>query len=67
MMRPYAAAKHVDVHLAEWDGDLTDVSRAVRNHSYKGDVIDFELPKAVEACRQGLLEKFDAGHPARGR
>ena len=59
-MRPYAADRRVDVHLAEWDGDLTDVSRAVHDHSYKGDVIDFELPKAIQACRQGLLEKFDS-------
>jgi putative spermidine/putrescine transport system substrate-binding protein len=50
-MRPYASAMRVDVHLAEWEGDLSDL---------KGDVIDFELPKAVEACRRGLLEKIDA-------
>jgi putative spermidine/putrescine transport system substrate-binding protein len=59
LMRPYAADRRVDVHLAEWEGDLTDLSRAVTSHSYKGDVIDFELPKAEEACRRGLLEKFD--------
>ena len=23
------------------------------------DVIDFELPMAVQACKQGLLEKID--------
>jgi putative spermidine/putrescine transport system substrate-binding protein len=60
LMRPYAADRRVDVHLAEWEGDLADLSRAVTSRSYKGDVIDFELPKAVEACNQGLLEKFDA-------
>ena len=50
-MRPYAAARHVDVHLAQWDGELSGL---------KGDVVDFELPGAVEACRRGLLEKMDA-------
>ena len=59
-MRPYAADKRVDVHIAEWDGELAEVEKAVASHTYKGDVIDFELPKAVEACRAGLLEKFDA-------
>jgi putative spermidine/putrescine transport system substrate-binding protein len=60
-MRPYAAARRVDVHIAEWDGDLKEVARAVASHTYKGDVIDFELPTAVAACRHGLLEKIDAG------
>jgi putative spermidine/putrescine transport system substrate-binding protein len=50
-MRPYAATHRVDVHIAEWEGDLNDI---------KGDVVDFELPMAVEACRRGLLEKIDA-------
>jgi putative spermidine/putrescine transport system substrate-binding protein len=59
-MRPYAADKRVDVHIAEWDGDLAEVEKAVATHTYKGDVIDFELPKAIQACRAGLLEKFDA-------
>src|ERR1700760_1480109 len=50
-MRPYAAAHRVDVHLAQWDGDLAGL---------KGDVVDFELPGAVDACARGLLEKIDA-------
>lgn len=52
MMRPYAAAKSVDVRIAQWDGELTDLK--------KGDVVDMELPQAVDACRRGLLEKIDA-------
>ena len=59
-MRPYAAEKRVDVHIAQWDGDLAEVEKAVATHTYTGDVIDFELPKAIEACRRGLLERFDA-------
>jgi putative spermidine/putrescine transport system substrate-binding protein len=49
-MHPYAAANRVDVRLAQWDGQLSGL---------KGDVVDFELPRAVEACRKGLLEKID--------
>ena len=58
-MRPYAAARRVDVHLAEYDGGLQGLRRAVASRNYKADVIDFELPEAIEACDQGLLEKFD--------
>jgi len=73
LMRPYGAERSVDVRIAQWDGDLAEVERAVSARKYKGDVIDFELPKAVEACRRGLLEKIDAatlpdgadGKPAR--
>src|SRR5580698_5976914 len=49
-MHPFDAADRIDVHIAEWEGELSDL---------KGDVVDFELPKAVEACHRGLLEKID--------
>src|SRR3569833_4786685 len=58
-MRPYAAEKSVDVRIAQWDGDLAEVERAVDTKQIKGDVIDFELPKAVDACKRGLLERID--------
>ena len=60
MIEPYRDVAHIDTQPAEWDGDLSEVRHAVASHAYKGDVIDFELPKAVEACREGLLERFDA-------
>jgi putative spermidine/putrescine transport system substrate-binding protein len=60
MMRPFAAARRVDTRLALWDGDLETIARAVRTKNYDGDVYDLELPQAVKACRQGLLEKIDA-------
>src|ERR1700761_9052349 len=60
MIEPYRDVAHVDTQPQEWDGDLAEVRRAVATHTYKGDVIDFELPKAIQACREGLLEKFDA-------
>jgi putative spermidine/putrescine transport system substrate-binding protein len=59
-MHPYAAEKNVDVRLAVWDGDLADVRAMVEKRQFKADVIDFELPAAVKACQQNLLEKIDA-------
>jgi len=58
-MRPYGAEKNVDVRPALWDGDLAEISAMVAKRQFKADVIDFELPAAVKACRQGLLEKID--------
>jgi putative spermidine/putrescine transport system substrate-binding protein len=58
-MHPYGAEKNVDVRLAVWDGDLAEVRAMVEKQQYKADVIDFELPVAVRACQQKLLEKID--------
>jgi putative spermidine/putrescine transport system substrate-binding protein len=58
-MRPYGAENAVDVHMALWDGALADVTAMVEKRAFKADVIDFELPMAVQACKQGLLEKID--------
>ena len=58
-MHPYGAARNVDVRPAFWDGDLADVRTMVEKRQFKADVIDFELPKAVQACKDGLLEKID--------
>ena len=58
-MHPYAAKKNVDVRTALWDGELAEVAAMVKNRAYKADVIDFELPAAVRACNQRLLEKID--------
>jgi putative spermidine/putrescine transport system substrate-binding protein len=60
-MRPYGAERSVDVRLAQWDGEIAELEKAVASAKFKGDVIDFELPRAVEACEKGLLEKIDAG------
>jgi putative spermidine/putrescine transport system substrate-binding protein len=58
-MHPYAAQKNVDVRFAVWDGDLADVRAMVEKRQFKADVIDFELPAAVKACQQKLLERID--------
>jgi putative spermidine/putrescine transport system substrate-binding protein len=58
-MRPYGAEKNVDVRPALWDGDLADITAMVAKRQFKADVIDLELPVAVQACKQALLEKID--------
>ena len=64
-MRPYGAEKNVDVRPALWDGDLADVTAMVAKRQFKADVIDLELPVAVQACKQDLLEKIDPAPAAR--
>jgi putative spermidine/putrescine transport system substrate-binding protein len=58
-MRPYGVENDVDVRLSVWDGDLAEVAAMVKTRQFKADVVDFELPAAVQACNQGLLEKID--------
>ena len=57
---PYGIEKRVDARIAQWSGNLDDVRRAVSSGQYAGDVIDFELPAAITACRENLLEPIDA-------
>jgi putative spermidine/putrescine transport system substrate-binding protein len=59
-MQPYGAEHRVNVRIAQWanNGTLDELRRAVAAQST--DVVDLELPVAVEACRQNLLEPIDA-------
>jgi putative spermidine/putrescine transport system substrate-binding protein len=58
-MHPYGAKKNVDVRTTLWDGDLAEIAAMIQSRAYKADVIDLELPAAVKACRQHLLERID--------
>lgn len=60
MFRPYGDAKSYDVRLALYDGGITELQQMVGNGRYDWDVMDFELPDAIAACRLGLLEHIDA-------
>lgn len=57
---PYGVANRVDTRIAQWAGDLDEIRRAVKTSRYTGDVYDLELPAAITACREGLLEPLDA-------
>src|SRR4051812_20664842 len=59
-MRPFGVEKNVDVRTALWDGELKEIRAMVEKHDFKADVIDFELPVAVRACQEKLLEKIDS-------
>ncbi|HXC55036.1 MAG TPA: extracellular solute-binding protein [Rhizomicrobium sp.] len=60
LFRPYGEAKSYDVRLALYDGGLGELQQMVGNRRYDWDVMDFELPDAIAACRLGLLEHIDA-------
>jgi putative spermidine/putrescine transport system substrate-binding protein len=56
---PYQQRSGVDVHIGQYDGGLDELRHRVKSKSYGWDVIDFELPDAIAACREGLLEPID--------
>jgi putative spermidine/putrescine transport system substrate-binding protein len=59
LLRPFAERSGVDVRIADYDGGTSDIARQVAAKTYNWDVIDLELPDAVDACRAGLLEPID--------
>lgn len=64
MFVPYSSQAYVDVRIAPYDGGLDELRGQVGAHRYDWDVIDLELPDAVAACREGLLEPMEtAGFP----
>jgi putative spermidine/putrescine transport system substrate-binding protein len=60
LFRTYGAAKSYDVRIALYDGGLNELEQMVSSGRYEWDVMDFELPDAIAACRLGLLEHIDA-------
>ena len=60
MFRTYGEAKSYDVRIALYDGGLNELRQMVAGGHYEWDVMDFELPDAIAACRLGLLEHIDA-------
>ena len=59
LFRPYGEDRRVDVRIALYDGGLDELRRMVSTHRYDWDVIDLELPDAIAACREGLLEPIE--------
>ena len=60
LLVPFASRSGIDVRLAIYDGGTAELARQVAVKQYAWDVVDLELPDAVAACRQGLLEPIDA-------
>lgn len=57
---PYAQKTGINVHIAQYDGGRVELRKQVTGKQYAWDVIDLELPDAIAACRDGLLEPIDA-------
>src|SRR5450755_507338 len=60
LFRTFGDARRIDVHIALYDGGLRELHRTLASGQYEWDVMDFELPDAIEACRRGWLEPIDA-------
>ncbi len=64
MFTPYSSQAWVDVRIAQYDGGLDELRGQVGAHRYDWNVVDLELPDAIAACKEGLLEPMDpAGFP----
>jgi len=60
LMRPFGNRSGADLRVAITDGGTVDLARVAASKHFDFDVIDMELPDAVAACHQGLLEPIDA-------
>jgi putative spermidine/putrescine transport system substrate-binding protein len=60
LLIPFADRSGIDVLRTEYDGGTAELARQVATKTYAWDVVDLELPDAVAACHQGLLEPIDA-------
>ncbi len=56
LFQPYGDMADVDVRISQYNGGLDELREAVSTKTFRGDVIDFELPDAIAACNQDLLE-----------
>jgi len=57
---PFARSSGSDVVFAVYDGGTRELAHQVAAKQYAWDVLDLELPDAVAACAQGLLEPINA-------
>ena len=57
---PFARTSRTDVLFKVYDGGTKELANEVATRQYGWDVIDLELPDAVAACSQGLLEPIAA-------
>jgi len=60
LLLPFSDRAGTVTRVAEYDGGSDELARQVASKTYAWDVVDMELPDAVTACHQGLLEPIDA-------
>jgi putative spermidine/putrescine transport system substrate-binding protein len=59
LFRPFSEERSVDVRIALYDGGLSELRRMAAAGHADWDVVDLELPDAIEACRDGLVLPID--------
>lgn len=57
---PFGTASGTNVLIAVYDGGIKELAHQVASKRYSWDVVDLELPDAIAACNQGLLERIEA-------
>ncbi len=58
-VQPYRALKQRWVDVEDYRGGLDAIRAQVRSANVKWDLVSMELPEAIEACEEGLLEPID--------
>lgn len=66
MFSPYSSQAWVDIRIAQYDGGLDELRGQVGARRYDWDVIDLELPDAITACKEGLLEPMSTARIPKG-
>ena len=58
---PFTRQTGIEVRVARYDGGIEALRREVESGRPAWDVVDLVTADAQAACREGLLEPFDAG------
>ena len=58
-VKPYREVIGEYVSMERYNGGLDEIREQVAAANVKWDVVDFTLSDLLQACREGLLEKFD--------
>ncbi len=58
-VRPYRKSSGRWVNVEDYDGGLDEIRDQVESLNVKWDLVSIELPDAVRACDEGLLEPLD--------
>jgi putative spermidine/putrescine transport system substrate-binding protein len=58
-VQPYRELRDRWVDVDDYRGGLEQIRNQVRSDNVKWDLVTMELPEAIEACNEGLLEPID--------
>ncbi len=60
-VKPYREARQEWVSMETYNGGLKQIREQIETENVTWDLVDFELSDLIRGCREGLLEKIDAG------